>query len=129
VKPIARSNNRGFTLVEVLVAMVILSIAMLGVLEAMTIAMQHNLELYCRDESVRIAEQDMNEARNVSFTAVADRDYEVKRTYKKFERSFRVIRTVAALSANSSSVQIQVYWTINGKGHNHYVTSIVSRGI
>ncbi len=110
-------------------ALVVLSIAMLGVLDAMAIAMQHNLEIFCRDESVRIAEQDMNEVRNASFAGVGNLNYNVNRTYKQARRTFNVARTVAVLSDNSYSVQVQVSWTINGKGHTHNVTSIVSRGI
>lgn len=129
MKPTAGSNSRGFTLVEVLVALVILSIAMLAVLDAMAVAMQHNLQNYCRDEAVRIGEQEMNMVRNLDFGALANDDHEVKRTYKKFERTFRVIRTVSELSGNSRTVQLQVYWIINGLGHSHFATSIISRGI
>ncbi len=129
MKPIARSNRKGFTLIEVLVALVVLSVTMLGILEAMAMAMQQNLEIYCRDESVRIAEQDMNEVRNTSFAGIGNLQYNVSRTYKQYQRTFRVARTVVALSGNSYSVQLQVSWTINGKDHTHNVTSIVSRGI
>ncbi len=128
MKPTARSGRKGFTLVEVLVSMVVLSIAMLAVLQAMAMAMQHNLELYCRDEAVRIAEQTMNELRNSPFTAIAGGESNVTRTYKQHIRTFRVVKTITALSANSYSVQLEVYWGINAKGHSHYVTSIISRG-
>jgi hypothetical protein len=71
----------------------------------------------------------MNEVRNTSFTALANLQYDVNRAYKQYQRTFSVARTIAALTADSYSVQIQVSWTVNGKGHTHNVTSIVSRGI
>ncbi len=129
MKPTAGSSRKGFTLVEVLVALVILSIAMLGVLDAMAIAMQQNVELYCRDEAVRIAEQDMNQVRNTLFTGIGNSNYNVSRTYKQFQKTFTVQRTVTAYSGNSYSVQVQVSYTINGRAHAHNATSIVSRGI
>jgi type IV pilus assembly protein PilV len=129
VKPTARSNRKGFTLVEVLVALLVLSVTMLGILDAMVVAMQHNLEIYCRDEAVRIAEQEMNQVRNSSVGGLANLNYDVNRTYKQYRRTFNVNRTVTAFSTNSRAVELRVSWTINGKGHTHNVTSMVSGGI
>lgn len=123
-----RFTKKGFTFVELLVALVILMVSMLGILEAMVMAMQQNLETYSRDESVRIAEQAMNELRSTSFTSLTDADYNVTRTYKQWTRTFAVNRSVTGLSQNSRSVQLRVSWTINGKVHTHSITSIISRG-
>jgi type IV pilus assembly protein PilV len=129
VQPTVRLDSEGFTFVEVLVALVILMISMLGILNAMTIAMQQNLENYCRDESVRIAEQKMNELRNTSFETLTNGTWNVPgRTYRQFARSFTATWTVNNLSANSRSIQVQVAWTVNKKAHTHSVASIVSRG-
>jgi prepilin-type N-terminal cleavage/methylation domain-containing protein len=129
VRPTARFNKKGFTLVEVLVALVVLMIAMLAVLDAMTIAMQKNLETFFRDESVRIAEQAMNEARNASFATLASGTSNVTRTYKQYAKTFTVNRTITPLSTNSCSIQLRVSWAVNNKAYNHDVTSIISAGI
>lgn len=136
MKPTAGSSRKGFTLIEVLVALVILSVAMLGVLDAMAIAMQQNVELYCRDEAVRIAEQDMNQVRNTKFDDLGNSDYSVTRTYKQFQKTFNVKRTltkytedVSLGTVRSYSVQVQVSYTINGRDRTHNATSIVSRGV
>lgn len=129
MQPTARFNSKGFTFVEVLVALVILMVAMLGILQVMVMAMQQNLEIYSRDEAVRIAEQTMNELRNSSFTGLNNATYNVSRRYKQFTRTFNVNRTVSALSSDSRSVELRVSWTINGKTHNHSITSLISRGI
>lgn len=125
----ARSGNKGFTLIEVMVALVILMISMMGILEAMVVAMQQDLENYSRDEAVRIAEQKMNEARNEDFATLASQTSTEDRTYKQRTRRFTVNRTITALSTNSCSVQLRVGWTIKGKSHAHSITSIISRGI
>jgi prepilin-type N-terminal cleavage/methylation domain-containing protein len=130
VQPTARRNKKGFTFVEVLVALTILMVSMLGIIEAMVMAMQQNLENYSRDEAVRIAEQTMNELRDSSFDGLNNATYPpVSRKYKQFTRTFNVNRTVTALSSDSRSVELQVSWTINGKTHNHSITSLISRGI
>lgn len=110
-------------------ALVILMISMMGILEAMVVAMQQDLENYSRDEAVRIAEQKMNEARNEDFATLASQTSTEDRTYKQRTRRFTVNRTITALSTNSCSVQLRVGWTIKGKSHAHSITSIISRGI
>jgi prepilin-type N-terminal cleavage/methylation domain-containing protein len=129
VQPTARFNKKGFTFVEVLVAIVILLISMVGILEAMVLAMQQNMETFSRDEAIRIGEQAMNEARNIAFGSLANTNYNVTRTYKQFSKTFTVNRTITQLSTDSLSIQVQVGWTINRKTHSHCVTSIMSRGI
>jgi type IV pilus assembly protein PilV len=124
----ARQNNKGFTLIEVLVASIILVIGMLGVLQTITFSIQHNLANYSRDESVRIAEQRMNELRDTSFTALASGSSIITRQYKKVTRTFNVTWTVTSLSTNSVSVQVVVSCVILGKTYSHSITSLVSRG-
>ena len=47
-------KNRGFTLVEVLVAIVILFISMMAVLHALGLSVEHNMKNIIMDEAVRI---------------------------------------------------------------------------
>ena len=125
---IVNQNDKGFTLIEVLVATVILTISMLGVLEAVVMSIQQNLNNLSRDESVRIAEQRMNELRNSSFASLATGSSTITRSFKKFTRTFNVNWTVTALSTNSFAVQVVVTWTTRGKAYSHSITSIISRG-
>jgi leucyl aminopeptidase (aminopeptidase T) len=101
---------------------------MLGTLQAITFSMQHNLNNYSRDESVRIAEERMNELRDTSFTALATGNSVVTRKYKNVTRTFNVNWTVTSLSTNSVAVQVAVSWSILGKVYSHSITSIISRG-
>lgn len=123
-----KSNKSGFTVIEVLVALVILAIAMLAILDVMAIAIQHNLEIYARNESVRIAEQAMNELRNTSFAALGNANYNVTRRYKQFTKTFNVSRTITAISTNSCSIRLQITWRdVNDRPHTHTITSLISR--
>jgi prepilin-type N-terminal cleavage/methylation domain-containing protein len=58
--PPASLNNRGFTLVEMLVAMVIVLVLLLSLVQAALLSIDGNLRNLLRDEGVRIAEQRMN---------------------------------------------------------------------
>jgi type IV pilus assembly protein PilV len=124
----ARQNNNGFTLIEVLVASIILTISMLGILETVVFSIQQNLNNFSRNESVMIAEQRMNELRNSSFTSLASGSSTVTRNYKNFAKNFSVTWTVTSLTTNSVAIQVVVGWIINGKAYSHSITSIVSKG-
>ena len=63
-------KSSGFTLVEVLVAIVFLTISMLAVLHALGLSVEHNMTNIVMDEAVRIAEQRMNELRNTPFAGL-----------------------------------------------------------
>ncbi len=126
--PTVKHNNKGFTLTEVLVAITILTIGMLGALEGLLLYTQSNLNNLCRDESVKIAEQKMNELRNISYSSLTSGSTTVTRKIKNFERTFNVEWGVTAISTNSSSVEVSVSWTIMNKVWNHSVRSIINRG-
>jgi prepilin-type N-terminal cleavage/methylation domain-containing protein len=59
LRPVRR-NKEGFTLVEVLVAMVIILVLLLGLVQAALLSTESNLRNVFRDEAARIAEQRMN---------------------------------------------------------------------
>src|SRR5690242_4983690 len=50
------SNNRGFTLLEVLIAMVIMLVGMLGLLQAIILATESNAKNMLRDEAVLVSD-------------------------------------------------------------------------
>jgi Tfp pilus assembly protein PilV len=113
------------------VALAILGISMVGILDVMVMAMQQNLENYCRDEAVRIAEEEMNKVRNMSYTEASNPppDYDVTRTYKQFTRKFTVHKEAPQFSPNSISLLVRVKWTIVKTPHYHSITSIRSQGV
>lgn len=64
-------NNKGMTLLEVLIASVITLMLFLALMQTALLSIEMNTRNLIRDEAVRIAEQRMNEARNISFTNLA----------------------------------------------------------
>jgi len=119
-------KSRGFTLIEVLVAICILVIGMLAVLSALVTTMEQNLNNLSMDEAVRIAEQQMNQLRNTSFTGLTNGNLPITRNFRNFTRTFNVVWTVTNLSASSRTIQVVVSWTHKGILHQHNVTSIMS---
>src|ERR1044072_9818054 len=63
-----RRNEAGFTLMETAIAMVLLAIAGLGVASVFFFAAKNNVSARDRELSMAVAQQSMEQLRNVSFS-------------------------------------------------------------
>ena len=66
-----RQNNRGFTLIELIVAMVIISVALAGILAVINLTTSHSADPVLRRQSIAIAESYLEE---ISLKSVVDPD-------------------------------------------------------
>jgi len=126
-------KNRGFTLIEVLVAIVILFISMMAVLHALGLSVEHNMKNIIMDEAVRLSEQKMNELRNMPITTLASSipsaELPISRTFRNITIDYNVNWIVENLSADSRAIQVLIQWNWKNINHQHTATSIVSGGI
>jgi prepilin-type N-terminal cleavage/methylation domain-containing protein len=126
-------KNRGFTLIEVLVAIVILFISMMAVLHALGLSVEHNMKNIIMDEAVRISEQRMNELRNTPVTTLVSstpsNKLTISRNFRNITIDYTVNWIVESLSADSRAIQVLVQWNWKNISHQHTATSIVSSGI
>lgn len=67
---IAKLNKKGFTLVEVMIALVVVLVVFLALMQTALVGIDSNMINVLRDEAVRIAEQRMEGARNLPFASV-----------------------------------------------------------
>jgi prepilin-type N-terminal cleavage/methylation domain-containing protein len=129
----ASRGNKGFTLIEVLVAVFILFISMLAVLHALGLSVEHNMKNIIMDEAVRISEQRMNELRNTPITALVSSTPStqliISRNFRNTTIDYTVNWVIESLSADSRTIQVLVQWNWKNIGHQHTATSIVSAGI
>lgn len=127
------SNKDGFTLIEVLIAMVILTIGLLGFLQGVNIAMEHNLKTLLRNEAASLAEQQMSALRLVSYDSLADTTYgagseSVSSSVRGKVSPFKVRREIVTVSnsaAGTSSKQMKVLvsWTYRNLSTHYYEVS------
>jgi type IV pilus assembly protein PilV len=64
------SSSAGFTLVEVLMAMLIMTVGLLGMLQAVNVAYQHNSRNRMREEALLVGEAQINDYRSRKYDAI-----------------------------------------------------------
>ena len=65
------TNNQGFTLIEFLVAIVILMVGLLGLLQTVNYAIVNNTTNQLRQEALLLADERMNLEKSKKFTAIS----------------------------------------------------------
>ena len=68
----ALSNKKGFTLVEVMIALVVLLLVFLALMQTALVSIDSNMKNNLRDEAANIAAMRMEQARNLQYTQSTD---------------------------------------------------------
>lgn len=139
-------NNKGLTLVEVLIAMVVFLLVSLAMMQTALVGIDSNTINILRDEAVNVGEMRMNEARNVPFASLVSdaADVAVVRNIRNIAGgvTFHTRIVVAELDgdgnlgtddANSKQINVTTTWewrdnTIaNGNAYTHRISTIRKR--
>ncbi len=122
-------NNEGFTLVELLVAILILMVGMLGLLQSVNIAIQSNMQNQLRNEALLVADSSMANELAKGFDAVSTSTQNVygppRRVLNAFI-SYSVARTGQAFQ-NSKEVDFRVSWRYKGVRYTHDAGGLISK--
>ena len=126
-------SEAGFTLIEFLVSIVILMVGLMGLLQTVNFAIQHNMANEYRYEATRIADAEMvkevGRGTNLaSFTAISTvaKRYEVKRTMVNGFKNYSVLKTGAQPTPNTKEIIIEVSWRHRGQRYSQSSASIIS---
>lgn len=128
-------NNDGFTLIELMVAIIIVAVGMFGVLETVNVTLQHNLKNELRNEAVKVGEQYMAEFRGMNFASIADSypntnvDRKVRGVSKQYvvERSSQVLARDGSLQPTTRQVTVVVKWAFRNLTSQNRVVSVVAQ--
>ena len=123
----ALKNNRGLTLIEVVVALAIVFIVFLGLSAGGLLVLEENIKNSLRDEAVSVAEMDVQEARNVPFSSLVSdnttRHY--LRPIRGITADYGVQRTVTTLDGSTKQLSVAVTWNRRSRAYAHQVATIV----
>lgn len=135
-------DKKGMTLVEVMIALVVLLFVSLAMMQTALVGIDSNMINILRDEAVSIAEEKMNEARNMAFDSLMPgTTYMGTGTPPKIKRNLRnitdfeytVTRTISNLGTDNKQVTITVTWdwkektVTNNNPYTHSITTIVRK--
>ncbi|MFZ3207566.1 MAG: prepilin-type N-terminal cleavage/methylation domain-containing protein [Geobacteraceae bacterium] len=127
--PTSNRNNSGFTLAEVMVAILIMMVGMLGLLESINVATEYNLKNHLRDEAVYVGEKYMNELRGKAF-ATSTVTYPLISTATKIRGVNKklMVETSSTQLADdaigtTNQLQVLVKWTYKGVEYQNRVTA------
>jgi len=135
------SNKIGSSLIEVLVAIVILAIVAVALMQSSIIVLQTSVQNEIRDEAVRLAEQRMSELRsgpggfdnadpgggNLDLVAGTVEYPTVTRQIRNAPVPFTVTKNVVGLDADTKQVSVTVSWKFRGQQYNHSIMSLMRR--
>jgi prepilin-type N-terminal cleavage/methylation domain-containing protein len=139
-------DNKGLTLVEVLIAMVVFLLVSLAMMQTALVGIDSTTRNVLRDEAVNVAELRMNEARNLPFASlVSDAgDVPIVRNVRNITGgvTFHTIVVVAELDgdgnlgtddANTKQINVTTTWEwrdntiVNGSAFTHRISTIRQR--
>ncbi len=135
-------NEKGSTLIEIMIAFVIMLFVMLALMQTAMLSMDANMTNVIRDEAVGIAEMRMNETRSLTYANIlsdttslsgADCPGGFSSNGLLVEKNIRSVvgfdfctnRTVTTLSEVSKQVTISVGWKWKGQNYTHSASTIV----
>jgi type IV pilus assembly protein PilV len=129
---VSLTKDHGFTLIEVLVSIVILMVGMLGLLQAVNLAIRENLKTVYRTEAVEIADHAMIEQKKKSFALISThispnlnrRLY--KANVKASMQNYSIVTQGTQLTPRTKEIDITVSWRYRGLRSEHVISSMVS---
>lgn len=130
---ILRRNKFGFTLIEVMVSIVILMVGLLGLLQAINIATEHNIKNALRSEAVQIADAKINELKFVAYDNISA-SYPVQSVLSRIRgsgRSYNVLKSSSEYHAGSSEVSkelvVHISWLYKNMSTSHEIRTIKTK--
>ena len=122
------SRETGFTLIEVMVAMLIMTIGLMALLQTLGSAISYNLSGKLRNDAVLVADQFMGKERVKSLPSITSGNSITKIPFALGFVNYSVVKTVTKFGSFSSSknVQITVSWRDKNVRKHHSLTTIIS---
>lgn len=128
----AKRDERGLTLVEVLVALAIVFIVFLGLTDSGLVALEYNIQNGLREEGVQVADNVIAASRNLPFLTLSgmlgtEPPQTVTRQVRNLSWPYQYTRTITALNADNIQVSVNVHWLRKGRTFTHQAVAIVRR--
>jgi type IV pilus assembly protein PilV len=124
----ANLNEAGFTLIEFLVAIVIMMVGLLGLLQTVNLAYSHNLVTEFRNEAVMLADEQMVIEKSKGFDLISTGTTNVKsisRNFRSASKTYTVTK-VGSVVGDLKAINITISWTYKGTPYSSAIYSVAS---
>ena len=124
-------NNRGFTLVEIMIAVFILVVALLGLISVTVMVIKGNSFSKTMTTATTLAKDKMEEMKNLGYSdtpssdTTTTEDYNSITDYPTYKRATEI--DVDSPAAGMKTVKVTVEWSWQGATRNVTLQSIVAQ--
>jgi len=123
----SRRASKGFTLIEMLMAMLIMTVGLLGLLQSVNIALEHKTRNRLREEALVIAEEQMNDWRIKDFDNIEDEKIpELERLIGGSPKEFKVSKTVTGMG-DTKKLRVAVSWEYKQVTNEHEIFTVKNK--
>ena len=129
-------NKSGFTLIEFCVAVLIMMVGLLGLLQAVNLATEHNLGTLLRNEAISLADEHMIAAKVMPFSSLGTATNYINRKTRAGFNNYSVVQTTQVshsvihpvtnvATATSQEVSVRVSWRYKGYKLDHTISTLI----
>ncbi len=128
-------NNKGMTLIEVMISITLLLIVSVALMQASLLGYQQNMTNSLREEAVRIGDDTMDVLRARPYTlattdpllSAGTTSATVTRNLRSFQAQFVTKTTITDISPENKQVAVEVDWNFKGLSYSHTTNAILGR--
>jgi type II secretory pathway pseudopilin PulG len=125
---LVRLDNRGMSLIELIISMLILMVVAIALVQSSLLAMNTNVMNEMRSEAVSVAEQQMNMVRNTPFANLSTLPTTTtvyRNVRMKINTPFTASLAQSAINANSTQVTVTVSWTYRNSSFSTSMSTVM----
>lgn len=126
--PAVMRDKFGFTLLEAIIATLILSLTMLWTMQSVLSAYNYTSRNQIRDEAVRLADEILTDFRNTPFNnlVAGTSSVDIDRQVRSYDVTFTTDRDVqSALGGLANSVEVKINWSHGGQNYDYTVSTVI----
>ncbi len=124
------SKENGFTLIEVMMAMLVLTIGLMALMQTLNYAMSYNFSNKLRNDAILIADRAMMNGRAMPFAGITSANTNERVPFALGFVNYSVIEKVTPIGystpATSKNVQFTVVWRDRKVRKQHSLTTNIS---
>lgn len=131
---IVLSNKKGFSLIELLVAMFILVVVLLGLLLGLIIVKDNQIRSLLREEGVKLAQERLVKLKNGELDPNNEENpngcvpsAQYARLINKVRYNYGISQKKIAVIDQFTKISLEICWDYKGKNYNYKIETLVKK--